>query len=307
MLLSPQDVLKKGFHVYNGLPNNFVGPWTERRTSEFKSIYGSSPVVLANQWYDLMTTELNLGLTKADKSDKGFKMFLVAHHFLWAYPKNVKILGSAFSVCDRLVQGENLWRWVRMIAALKAIKIVWPEEDYNNPNGPIYIISVDGTDFKVWEKKHPTMTIDKGQYSHKFNHGALKYEIAIDVYRCKVVWISGPHRAGMHDKTVFVEKGLRNKIPPGKKVITDRVYGSKKDAPVDHAKLALPNPSDNKTLNNFKARVRARHETFNGRLKFFRSLSDTYHHSAANHVHVFEAICVTVQYQMDNGGEIFAA
>jgi hypothetical protein len=38
-----------------------------------------------------------------------------------------------------------------------------------------------------------------------------------------------------------------------------------------------------------------------------RSLADTYHHSTANHVHVFEAICVTVQYQMDNGAEIFAA
>ncbi len=73
MLLSPQDVLKKGFRFFNGLPNDFPGPWTERRTNDFKSHYGSSPVVLANQWYDLMTTELNVGLTEADKSDKGFK------------------------------------------------------------------------------------------------------------------------------------------------------------------------------------------------------------------------------------------
>jgi hypothetical protein len=56
-----------------------------------------------------------------------------------------------------------------------------------------------------------------------------------------------------------------------------------------------------------KARVRARHETFNGRLKFFSSLNDTYHHSWANYVHVFEAVAVTVIYQMDNGAEIFAA
>ena len=140
MLLSPQDVLTKGFHFFNGLPN-FSGPWTARRTNDFKSHYGSSPIVLANQWYDLMTTELNVGLTEADKSDKGFKMFLIAHHFLWAYPKNAKILGSAFSVCERLVQGDNLWRWVRMIAALKAIKIIWPEEEYNNPHGRIFIIS----------------------------------------------------------------------------------------------------------------------------------------------------------------------
>jgi hypothetical protein len=30
-------------------------------------------------------------------------------------------------------------------------------------------------------------------------------------------------------------------------------------------------------------------------------------YDAANHVHAFEAVCVTVQYQMDKGGEIFAA
>jgi hypothetical protein len=58
MLLSPQDVLKKGFHFFNRLPNS-TGPWTERRTGDFKSHYGSSPIVLANQWYDLMTTRHN--------------------------------------------------------------------------------------------------------------------------------------------------------------------------------------------------------------------------------------------------------
>jgi hypothetical protein len=64
---------------------------------------------------------------------------------------------------------------------------------------------------------------------------------------------------------------------------------------------------DTLELANFKAHVRSRHETFNGRLEFFSSLCNTYHHSAANHVHVFEAVAVTVIYQMDNGSEIFAA
>jgi hypothetical protein len=87
-----------------------------------------------------------------------------------------------------MVQGENLWRWVRMIAALKAKKIVWPEEEYNNQNSQKFIISVVRTDFKVWERKHPTMPYDKGQYSRKFNHGTFKYEIAMDIYQSKDVW-----------------------------------------------------------------------------------------------------------------------
>jgi hypothetical protein len=84
------------------------------------------------------------------------------------------------------------------------------------------------------------------------------------------------------DKTVYVEKGLRNQIPHGKKVITDRVYGSKAE-PDDRIKLALPNPSDNKELANCKVRIRARHESFNDHLKFHKSLLDTYQHSAADH------------------------
>jgi hypothetical protein len=158
-------------------------------------------------------------------------------------------------------------------------------------------VSVDDVDFKVWEMKHQTMPIDKGGYSHKFNHCALKYEIAMDVYTNKVVWMSGPHKAGVHDKTNFMG-GLNAKIPQGRKVITDRVYGVKTE-PDDHALLALPNPCDNPVVANFKARVTSRHESFNGRLKFFCSLADTYHHDLKNHGHVFEVVTVTVKYQMD--------
>ena len=109
---------------------------------------------------------------------------------------------------------------------------------------------------------------------------------------------------GKHDKTIF-EEGLSGKIMPGKKAITDRVYGAK-GTPSTHAKLSLPNKMDSKVLANFKARARCRHETFNGRLKFFKALSDTFHHNPDRHVLVFEAICVIVICQMDNGNEIFA-
>jgi hypothetical protein len=137
------------------------------------------------------------------------------------------------------------------------------------------------------------MPYNREQYSHKFKHGGLKYEIAIDIFTGRVVWISGPHRGGLHNKTIFVEMGLREKIQLGKKFVTDRVYGAIAH-PEDHLKLSLPNPLDDKETNNFKARVRARHETFNGQLKFYNSLLDTFHHRWASHVHVFEAICVTV-------------
>jgi hypothetical protein len=192
-----------------------------------------------------------------------------------------------------------------MIASLKEKKIVWPTEIYNDPYGRIYIVSVDGVDFKVWEMKHQRMPIDKGDYSHNFNHCARKYKIAMDVYTSKVVWISGPHKAGVHDKTIFVA-GLKAKIPQGRKFISDRVYGAKAE-PDDQALPALPYPCDDPVLANFKARARSRHESFNSRLKLFCLLADIYHHDLKNHSHVFEAVTVTVQYQMDMGRKLFDA
>ena len=184
-------------------------------------------------------------------------------------------------------------------------KIVWPEDEYNDPNRPIFIISVDGVDFKCWEKSSPEFNIDRGQYSVKHNHGALKYEIAIDSYTSKVVWINGPFRGGEHDGNIY-KMGLRDKIPDGKKVVCDRVYGKKSEQD-DYKKLSLPNLCDSKELANLKARLRCRHETFNGRIKFFRSLADTYHHANNKHQFVFEAVCVLVQYQMEHGSPLFSA
>jgi hypothetical protein len=302
MRLCPADVLDRGFSALNAHGPDFKPKWCKARIDDFKHFCGSTPVVLTDTWHDMMTTDIYLNLTISDKSDKGFDKFLTAHHFLWACPKNSKLLASTFAhIGERDARGEQPWRWVEMIAQLKVKTIVW-DKSLDDPNSTVFIVSVDGTDYKVWEKKCPDFTIGKG-HSHKFNHGGLKYEIAINVFRCRVVWISGPHRAGKHDKTIF-EEALSRKIKTGKKVITDRVHGAK-GTPSTHAKLSLPNRMDSKGLANFKARARCRHETFNGRLKFFKALSDTFHHNPERHVHVFEAICVIVQHQMDNGGKTF--
>jgi hypothetical protein len=58
-------------------------------------------------------------------------------------------------------------------------------------------------------------------------------------------------------------------------------------------------------LYRFKSRARLRHETFNGRIKHFASLRDTFRHGEEKHRLAFEAICVTVQYQMENGKPLY--
>lgn len=108
-----------------------------------------------------------------------------------------------------------------------------------------------------------------------------------------------------HDRQLREELGrepyeaLCDKIPEGKLGIADSGYQG-------GAKLALPNRGvDDQVLHNFKSRARCRHETFNGRIKFYSLLQQTFRHGAAKHRLAFEAICVTVQYQMENGAELF--
>jgi len=171
--LGAADVLQRGFYLCHGLPSrNFDRQEpTKHDIKLFKKHYGSDPAVLARMWHDMgETILLETGKTiihdNKDKTEKGFKSFLIATHFIWAYPKNGEMLASRFGVGLRQVQGENLWRWVQMIALLKEKKFVWPGQIYNDPNGQIYIVSVDGVDFKVWEMKHPTMPRDKGAYAN---------------------------------------------------------------------------------------------------------------------------------------------
>jgi hypothetical protein len=299
MLLSPADVLKKGLWH---LQLEFRTLSEDKQNEEFHKHYGSSPMDLANMWYDLTVVDIvEARVSEKEQCETGFRMFLVAHFFLWTYPKNSNLLASRFRICERYSRGKPLWKWIKRIAALKTKKIVW-DRRLNDPNSERFVVTIDGTDFRIWEKKHPTLPRDNGQCSKKFNHGAVKYEIAISIFTAKVVWISGPFRGGEHDMTILRKGGLLDKIADGKLGVADRGYKGEKAA----WKLSLPNAYDPKELNNFKSRSRLRQETFNGRLKFFNVLSETFRHGFEMHHLVFEAVVVTVQYKMDNGSPIFA-
>ena len=93
-------------------------------------------------------------------------------------------------------------------------------------------------------------------------------------------------------------------MPRNKMAIADKGYVTSRAD--EQGIFATPNPSDPQELKNFKSRARCRHETFNGRIKFFKCLSETFRHGIEKHKIALEAVCVIVQYQMDNGSEIFA-
>jgi hypothetical protein len=287
---------------------------------EFHRHCGSSPLDLAEQWHDLTLGDhlpKELQLNKKEKSEKGLKRFFAAHFFLWAHPKNASMLSSRFKgACDKCCQGEPLWKRIRRIAALKSKKIVWDDNVANPKNLETFTLSLDGTDYKMNETKHKTLPRDNGACSHKMKHAAAKHEIAMAVHRPKCVHIAGPFKGGTHDLEMFRRGGLKEKLQAlnvkirnfqrTKLAIVDRGYASQR---VDEKNLlSVPNSMGSNELERFKSRARLRHETFNGRLKCFGSLSaQTFRHGFDKHKFAFEAVVVTVQHQMDNGSPIFAA
>lgn len=163
-----------------------------------------------------------------------------------------------------------------------------------------FVCTVDGVHCCIEEPKHPTLSRDKSYYSHKSNSAALNYELGISIYESKLVWINGPFPAGTHDVAVYQqENGLQSKIPLGKKVIGDEGYRGQSKT------ISTYNPNNPNEVKKFKSRARARHETFNRKIKTFQILNDCFRHSINKHKAAFEAVCIIAQYQLENGSPLF--
>ena len=88
---------------------------------------------------------------------------------------------------------------------------------------------------------------------HKTNGPAVSYEIAIDIFESKLVWLNGPFPAGQTDLAIFQkEDGLKNEIPNGKCIIGDRGYCGDQ-----HNNVSIRNPCDTPQVKEFKNRALA--------------------------------------------------
>lgn len=138
-------------------------------------------------------------------------------------------------------------------------------------------ISVDGTDFIIYE---PT-PFSSQWFSHKSNGPALRYEVALSVHRAKIVWAFGPFAAGTPDVTIFREKLKRKLEIADEFAISDNGYADERC--IQPPGQAHPNHSS-------FARVRARHENMNRRLKQFGVLSQRFRHDISKHKFCFIAV-----------------
>jgi len=232
-------------------------------------------------------------------------------HFMACYPtrdQGESAFAKSAAPCDRTWSEWN-WRFVEKIYNLHHEVIMWPTS-WANPDGdsndePIFIITVDGVHCQIEEPTLESFDENRKYYSHKFNGPALDYEIAMSVFAQKCVWINGPFPAGTSDLKVF-RQGLKQKIEDARasgikhRGIVDRGYEGEAEC------LSLPSSQDDEAVRDFKGRALSRHETFNGRMKFFDCLDDRFRHrDLLKHKWCFFAVAVIVQLGMDFGSPLF--
>jgi hypothetical protein len=200
---------------------------------------------------------------------------------------------AGFFHSDDKTLRKHIKKYVDAIAALKEEKIIWDDGD-----DEIFLLSVDGVHFRINE---PRTEPSSKWCSHKHKSAGLNYELGISIYKSRLVWINGPFKAAVHDRTIFRTEGLADKMPVGTKAIADRGYTGEECK----EKLSIRNRRDSDALRQFKKRVRARHENFNARIKVFKILEERFRHGVKRHQAIVEAVCVLVQYDMENGHPLF--
>ena len=161
-------------------------------------------------------------------------------------------------------------------------------------------MSVDGTDFRIHQKG----AARKGNAyaSHKYaGKSALRYELGICIRTGHLVWIEGPYAAGEWNDIAIFNNCLASFLDPNERVEADNGYRGHED------KIKCPNNHSNHPENlAMQARVRSRHETFNGRLKNWGILSQVFRHNISLHGTVLYACAVFTQLMVENEEPLFA-
>jgi len=179
------------------------------------------------------------------------------------------------------------------IAALEDDVIVWANR-FNNWDGKTpALITLDGTD--VWmQEPSPRSAI---WWSHKFNHAAMRYEIAQCILTGDIVSIKGPFPANLSDRQIF-DSNISLMLMPGECVEADNGYSGR-------IQIKVPGAGKDSATRKQKSVARGRHENVNRRLKIFKVMERWESTNIEKHAKVARAVAVIVQLSFENGERLY--
>lgn len=124
-IVTPDEMMERGLKLmgHTSPRRRRLGQKKKRRL--FQADFGKAPSVLAVIFDDLQTTNIKEAkITNAN--DKVLVNFLWTFHWLKAYPTE-ESLEARTGWLDKTIQ-KKLKAMINRIAALKALKIVWPKD-----------------------------------------------------------------------------------------------------------------------------------------------------------------------------------
>jgi DDE superfamily endonuclease len=280
--LNAREILSLGLSLV-GFDRNRQEVGDKLNERRFRAFYGVGASALLAMYNDLSPNPPEL--TRFLMTINWLKLYDTEHVLSGRWDLHENTIRPALKNCSESIQ------------SLKGTKVVWGTFDEDE----VFLITVDGVHCRIREVRK-----DPGAkwYDHKSNGPGLAYELGIALRSNRLVWINGPFPASRHDITIFRSKdspgnGLIDQIPDGKRAIGDSGYRGEPN------KVSVTRQGDSDAVKRFKARARSRHETFNGRIKGFKILDCAFRHGFERHKTVFEAVCLCVQYDIENGNGLF--
>ena len=168
----------------------------------------------------------------------------------------------------------------------------WDLRKYGAPFDQESYVTVDGTDFRIFEPEH----FSPDWYSHKYKGPGLRYEIAISIATGYIVSVHGPFPCGLWTDRKIFNAALRGELDEGELAIGDGGYKG----------VGCRTPTGYNTLLDRMCSVaRARHETVNHRFKEWSCLNNVYRHDRREHYQFFAPIALLVQLGIEQEGMVF--
>ena len=138
-IINPQQMLRRGLRLVSIDRTKQDRRLTKTNLQDFMSIYGKHPLHLCRVWRNLQTHQHiahPMAFDEARTKD-AFEGFMIAQNFLRSYT-TVVIQASLFKGADRARVGRLRWLYVRKLASLKPLKIVWPVDFETIYIGSVY-------------------------------------------------------------------------------------------------------------------------------------------------------------------------
>ncbi|KAL7533034.1 hypothetical protein ACHAXR_006065, partial [Thalassiosira sp. AJA248-18] len=229
----------------------------DRKTDWFKAFYGVEQYTVAPFFADI----------KNAYPDIVYKDCLMTMNWLNLY-ETYPVLSGRWKYCEEYI-GSKVLDYAEKMAVVARKKIV-----FDLKHGIEGGRSLDCSTFMVQEFR---LDPSSKWFDYKTHSCGVKYEFCLAIREPRVVWISGPHAASVHDITVFRggdancqedwnQDALYFQLEEGEKCIADSGYAG------EPGKIVVTKDEHSPDFKEFMARVKNRQETFHWRLKSFNIL-----------------------------------